>query len=301
MLRDFGTAIVNTNCNIFNNPINPIALKKLVILFIVLMCQVTLWAQRKPKIKGSRIVTEVTGELPMFDAVQLNDDLDIVLKKSFGPGYRIEADDNLVDILKFKVEDGTLIISSFYDVTAKKKLDITVNFTELRAISAKEGSISTSEMISSDELFVDAFSDAQLNLQASAAVMDINMEDSSRADFNVDVDSLNVSINGRAESYIYAVNGVSLVDIEQNGSLTLEGTSERIDLTLTDNSKAKAGKMEAGNVKLRIENAATARIYAYKELELSAIDNTRVYLYGNPKVNIVEFSNTTQLLKKEEQ
>ncbi|MCL6267293.1 GIN domain-containing protein [Flagellimonas myxillae] len=274
-------------------------MKNLAIL-LLLLCQVTLWGQRKPKIKGSRIVTEVNGELPMFNAVQLNDDLDIVLKKSFGPGYEIIADDNLIDILKFKVVDGTLIISSFYDVTAKKQMDITVNYTELRAITAKEGRISAPDMISSDELFVDAFANTRLEIHASAAVMDINLEDNSRADFNVDVDSLNISVNNRAEGYVYAVNEVSLIDLEQNGSLTFEGTSDRVEANLTGNSRLKGEKMEAATIAAKLANSAVARLYAYRDLELSAIDNTRIYLYGNPKITILEFLNTAQLLKKEE-
>ncbi|TMU54382.1 GIN domain-containing protein [Flagellimonas algicola] len=275
-------------------------LKNLAILLLLLF-NLTAFAQRKPKIKGSRIVTEVNGELPMFNTVQLNDDLDIVLKKSFGPGYKIEADDNLIDILKFNVVDGTLIISSFYDVTAKKKLDITVEFTELQAIVVKEGSITSEDMINSDELFVDAFSNARLNLQASAAVMDIRMEETSRGDFNVDVDSLNISINQRAEAYVYAVNEVGLVDLEQNGSLTLEGTSDRIEANLTDNSRLKAERMETAAINAKLENSAVARLNVYRELELSAIDNTRTYLYGNPSITLIEFLNTAQLLKKEEQ
>ena len=94
------------------------------LLPLLLLFMVSMTAQRKPKIKGNRVVTEVNGELPSFNAIVLEDNLDIVLKKSFGPGYRIEADDNLVDILKFKVEDSTLVISSFYTVTSKKKFNI---------------------------------------------------------------------------------------------------------------------------------------------------------------------------------
>nr|WP_299383291.1 DUF2807 domain-containing protein [Allomuricauda sp.] len=275
-------------------------MKKLAIL-LVLLCQVSVWAQRKPKIKGSRIVTEVNGELPAFNAIQLNDDLDIELKKSFGPGYEIVADDNLIDILKFKVEDSTLVISSFYNVTAKKQMDITVNYTELKSISAKQGSIVAGDMINSDELFVDAFSNARLNLQASAAVMDINLEESSRADFNLDVDSLNVRVTNRAEAYVYAVNEVGLVDVEQNGTLTMEGTSDRVQINASDNARVKAEKMEAATVQARLENASTARVYAYREFELSAIGNTRIYLFGNPRIAITEFMNTAQLIKKEEQ
>ncbi|WP_420602811.1 GIN domain-containing protein [Flagellimonas sp.] len=273
---------------------------KNLLLLLLLLCHISILAQRKPKIKGSRIVAEVNEELPAFNAVQLNDNLDIVLKKSFGPGYEITADDNLIDILKFKVEDSTLVISSFYNVTAKKQFDITINYTELRAITLKEGSITTDDVVNSDELFVDAFSNSRLNLKASAAVMDINLEDTSKGDFNVDVDSLNVGLSNRAEAYIYAVNGTSLVDVDGNTSLTFEGTSDTIEVNLAGNARVKAEKMEAGIVRARLENAANARIYAFKDLELNAKGNSRTYLYGNPKVTILEFLDTSQLIKKVE-
>ena len=71
--------------------------------FLILLFTISVFAQRKPKIKGNRVVTQISETLPDFNAIVLQDDLDIVLKKSFGPGYEIEADDNLIDILKFKV------------------------------------------------------------------------------------------------------------------------------------------------------------------------------------------------------
>lgn len=270
------------------------------VVVLLLLSQVMVWAQRKPKIKGSRIVSEVNEALPAFNAVQLNDNLDIVLKKSFGPGYEIVADDNLIDILKFKVEDSTLVISSFYDVTAKKQFDITINYTELRAITAKEGSIVSTDIISSDVLFVDGFANSRLDVKASAGVIDINMEDNSKGDFNLDVDSLNVGVNKRAEAYIYTFNEVSLVDLDENGALTFEGTSDSITIDLSGNSKFKGERMEAGTVKALLENTANARIHAYRDLELASKGNSRVYLYGNPKITILEFLDTSQLIKKVE-
>lgn len=271
---------------------------KHLIILLLLMCHIAAMAQRKPKIKGSRVVTEVSDELPAFNAIQLNDDLDIVLKKSFGPGYEIIADDNLIDILKFRVEDSTLVISSFYNVTAKKQFDITINYTELKAITLKKGSISVDDVISSDELFVDTFENTRLNLKASAATMDINMEGVSKGDFNVDVDSLNVSISNRAEAYIYAVNEVSLIELDGNGMLTYEGTADRIQANISGNSRFKGQTMEAGTFNVNIENTASARVYAFRDLELRAKGNTKTYLYGNPQITILEFLDSSQLIKK---
>ncbi len=56
-------------------------MKRIIVLFIVFLPLLS-WAQRKPKIKGNRQVTEVREELPPFNAIELNDNLDIELKKS---------------------------------------------------------------------------------------------------------------------------------------------------------------------------------------------------------------------------
>lgn len=274
-------------------------MKKLLVVLLLIVPIIVL-GQRKPRIKGSRIVTEVNEELPPFNAVILNDNLDIVLKKSFGPGYEIVADDNLIDILKFEVQDGTLVISSYYDVTSKKQFDITVTYTDLRAITLKDGSIVSQDVIQSDELFVDGFNNTRLDIKASANVMDINLEDTSHGDFNVDVDSLNITIGNRADAYVYALNGTSLVDLDGNAALTLEGTSNTIQARLVGNSKYKGETMEAGTVKATLEEDATADIYAHGDFELSAKGRTRVYLYGAPKITVLEFMDSAQLIKKEE-
>ncbi|WP_222983199.1 GIN domain-containing protein [Flagellimonas meishanensis] len=273
-------------------------MRKILILFF-LVGPIGLTAQRKPKIKGSRIVAQVNEELPAFNAVLLNDNLDIMLKKSFGPGYEIIADDNLIDILKFRVEDSTLVITSYYDVTAKKQLDITINYTELKSITVKEGSVVTMDRLESDELFVDGFGTSRLDIKASAAVLDINLEDVSRGDFNVDSDSLNISLNKRAQAYVYASGEVGLIDLEGQSSLTLEGTSQRLQVKLTGYSKYKAENMETGTLKAMVEKEADARINVYQQLELNARDNASIYLYGNPSITINEFTNSAQLIKKE--
>ena len=228
-------------------------------LLLALLLPVIVFSQRKPKIKGSRVVTEVKQELPPFNAIQLNSDMAITLKKSFGPGYTIIADDNLIDIYKFKVEDSTLVISSFYDVSSKKQHEITVDNVEITALYVKEGSVVSKEQITTDALFVDAFGASRLDLQVNAGVADINLEDNTKADFNLDVDSLNVRLAKRAESYMYAVTESNTVSLETNSSLTLQGTSDRMALEVAGNSKYKGEKMEAGSVLVMMDYEARVR------------------------------------------
>jgi hypothetical protein len=274
-------------------------MKKLLILLLIAS---PLWmqAQRKPKIKGSRIVTQVSEELPPFDAIVLNDDLEINLKKSFGPGFHLIADDNLIDVLKFEVQDGTLVISSYYNITAKKQLEITVDYTELTAITVKNGSMVSKDVIESNELFVDGFNNAKMDIKANAAVMDINLEDTSSGDFHTEVDSLNINLNKRAQAYVYAQINAGTVDLEGNASLAMEGTSDKIQINVMDYAKYKGETMQISSCALELAGNASARVYAFGDINIKSTGDASIYLYGSPKITIEEFLGRSQLIKKED-
>ena len=101
------------------------------VLLLTLLPMVVMSQQRKPKIKGNRKVTRVTERLPSFKAILLKDDLDIAIVAAKSPSYQLIADDNLVDVITLKVVDSVLEISSFYKITSKKELDITINYERL--------------------------------------------------------------------------------------------------------------------------------------------------------------------------
>jgi len=274
-------------------------MKKLLILLMILSPIVAI-AQRKPKIKGSRIVTEISQELPPFNAVVLNDDLEITLEKSSSPGYHIIADDNLIDILKFEVTNSTLVISAYYNIAAKKQLDITVNYTKLKTITLQKGTMVSKDIIESNELFVDGFNNTKFDIKVNAAVMDINLEDTSSGDFHLEVDSLNINLNKRAQAYVYAQINTGILDMEGNSSLAMEGTSDRFQLNLLEDAKYKGEAMQIGSCKLTINGKANARVHAFRDIQINATGNAVIYLYGTPKITIDEFLDTVQLIKKQE-
>lgn len=272
---------------------------KNIVILILITFPILSNAQRKPKIKGSRIVSELSEELPPFNAIVLNDDLDIRLNKALGPGYHLIADDNLIDILKFEVQEGTLVISSYYNITAKKQLEITINYTDLQAITVKNGSVVSNEIIDTEQLFIDGFNNTKLDIRANAAVMDINLEDTSSGTFNVEVDSLNINLGARSDAYVYAQMDSGALDLEGNSSLTIEGTSDRLQANILDYAKYKGETMEVGSYQLIISGNSNARVYAFRDIAIKATQDARIYLYGTPKITIDEFLDTVQLIKKE--
>lgn len=254
-------------------------------------------AQRKPKIKGNRSIVQVNENLSPFNAIQLIDDLEIVLKKSFEEGYTIEADDNLIDVLKFEVKDGTLFISSFYKITAKKKLEIIINYRELESITMENGKMNSDDVISADELRIKTSGPSRLELNANSTITHLAMEGISSGDFNFASDSIDVQLTDRIDTRIYVVGESTHVSMQKNATARLEGTTDSLQVLLYGNANLKAERCEATSVKAFLEESPDANIYAITNFELSSRGSSRVNLYGNPEVKIAEFLDTSKLHK----
>ena len=271
--------------------------KKVLPLLLCLSCMAIV-AQRKPKIKGNKSVIEVREDLPAFHGLELMDNLEIVLQKSTEPGYTITADDNLIGILKFEVVDSVLTISSFYTITAKKQLDIVVRYNELRSIEAEDGKIISEGIISTDELSVHTLGFSRLDIQWSAAVSKLHMDDNSKAQINVDSDSLTVNLGDKINANIYAVSRTHSLTMDSDALANLEGNSENLTINMWGTTKLRAEGLEAGAVELDIAESASARIQAVEKLRLTSSDGAKVFLYGEPGIEIVQFSDTSELYKR---
>ncbi len=258
------------------------------------------FAQRKPKIKGNKNVVEVREDLPAFNAVQLDDDLEIVLQKSSNEGYALETDDNLIDVLKFKVSDSTLVISSFYNITAKKKLKITIYYTELDAVTMRNGEISMKDVISTDRLDVNTYGTARLELNATADIININMEEISSGDFNLASDSLNLTLKDRIDVKVYATGAKNTLYMYKNASAKMEGTTGFLMAKLYGDSSLKAEKLETIKTLLISEDSPKAQVNVLEDFQLSSRGSSRTSLYGNPKITILDFLDTSQLDKEKD-
>lgn len=275
-------------------------MKKGTLLLLLALSSCYMYAQKKPKIKGNKDVVEVKEYLPAFKAIQLNDDLDITLQKSSEESYNIIADDNLLGVLKFEVMDSTLVISSFYKITAKKKLEITVNYKELEAITLRDGKVNVESMISSDKFYVNTYGSSKIDLNVSAALLNINMEDNSSGNLNLDSDSLSISLKDKINAIIYSVGETASIEMFKNATVKIEGTTDSLSVRLVENTSFKGAKFEAASALLSLEGSSTARIYAFKDFELASSGNSKTYLLGNPKITITKFLNTSILRKEED-
>ena len=111
---------------------------KISYIIVVLFITTFSHAQKKEKIKGSKIITVTVKEIDTFDAVDIADNLEVFLVKSDKNSVEIEADDNLHDAVIFEIIGSTLKLYSTKDVIRAKKFSIRINYTnDLKMIVVK--------------------------------------------------------------------------------------------------------------------------------------------------------------------
>ncbi len=267
-----------------------------VVFCLVISC--LSYGQRKPNIKGSRVVVEVRENLDFFNAIELNDDLDILLKKSADYGYGLAIDDNLVEVLKFRVVNNILSISSFYKIRSKKKLEITVFCDELNSLLLRDGKIDMEDMIVTDALAVTTYDTAKLNLNANVGFMEVMMFDNSAADLNIEADTLNITVRDRVDANIMAMSKNTTLEMYKSTEVRMEGEAKILNAHLYENASLKAEAFETSEINLTAEATTNAYVNVRDTLNLSSKHSAKVFVYGGGKINVNDFSGASQLSKR---
>lgn len=271
---------------------------KRILLVVLLAVNVVAYAQRKPKIKGNRNVVEVKEDLPSFNAIRLDDNLEVYLQEGAAEGYVVEADDNLLDILKFRVVDGTLNISSFYNIRSRKKLRITVLFNRLNHIDITAGRILTSDKFRSDGLDVTISGMGKAELAVNVGTLNIKLEGNASGDINVEADSLNIEGRDKSKLKLYAVAESTTVQMMKNATAFLEGFSNDLTLKMTEQASLKAAQLETNRAVAFVEANTSAEVYVVDSLELNASGASKTYAYGAGSINLQEFLDTSELYRR---
>ena len=86
-------------------------MKKFTVLLVLLLLSTSfVLAQKKEKIKGSKMVTTELREIGSFESLEIEDNLEVYLEKGDKAEIKIEADENLHDHIIIDLKDKTLLV-----------------------------------------------------------------------------------------------------------------------------------------------------------------------------------------------
>lgn len=259
-----------------------------------------LLAQKAEKIKGSRVVTSSVKEIKSFNAIEVEDNLEINLEKGDKNEIKIEADDNLHDIINLNVQDEILIISTSKEAQSFKKLTVKITYTnDLNLVTAKDESvINAIQEIILDNITFKTFDRSKLFLNVNSKNFILQSNDKSKTELNLKGENTFIELS-KNTSLKALINSTNLkCDLYQKATAALEGDANNTTLRLDNSAELTARNFNSKNTDVSIEGSASCNLLAENTIVIDATDKTEIELYGSPKIEIRKLAGEAKLFKK---
>lgn len=272
--------------------------KNLVLFLLILVCGA--YAQKREKIKGSRNVTIEKKDVVDFDALEVQDELEVILVKGDKSGIELEADDNLQDALSYTNNGNLLILSTFKDIRSHKKFIVRVTYTDSlkTVISKNKSKVTAVETIKLNKVTFKATEDSKMFLNALTQSFTLIGSDDSYVELNDKSENCTIELSNNSE--LKAL--ISSIDLKfdqyQKSKATVEGDAINFKLRLDNQSNFIGKKLDAKNVRLITEDTSKVSLFADKTIKIEATGDSDIELYGNPKIELEKFNDTSKLFKK---
>jgi hypothetical protein len=259
-----------------------------------------LLAQKAEKIKGSKVVTTSQKEIKSFNAIEIGDNLEINLEKGDKNEIKIEADDNLHDIINLEVQDDILMISTSKEAQGFKKLSVKITYTnDLNLVTTKDESVVNAiQEIILDNITFKTFDKSKLFLNVNSKNFILQSNDKSKIELNLKGENSFIELSKNA-TLKALINSVDLkCDLYQKANAVIEGDATNANLRLDNSAELNARNFNIKNSNLAIEGNANCSILAENSIVISATDRAEIALFGTPKIEINKLEGEAKLLKK---
>ncbi|MFH6987331.1 GIN domain-containing protein [Flavobacterium collinsii] len=275
-------------------------MKKNTALLLLLLITTLTFAQRREKIKGSKIVTTSVKEVGAFDGIEADDNLEVYLERGEKNEIRIEADDNLHEIIGMDLREKVLRLYTTKESTIFKKLVVHVIYTSSlkTAIAKNEAVIYAIQELQLDDITFHSFDYAKLLLNVNSKKFGLFADDKSKTELNLKAEdaTLQLSKNSSIKTLVSAIK--FKCDLYQKTTATIEGIAEKATIRLDNNSVFTGIKFTLKEANVTTEGSSVATILAENTLAIAAGDKSEISLFGNPKIDLTRFSEEAKLIKK---
>jgi Putative auto-transporter adhesin, head GIN domain len=272
---------------------------KLLVVAILCLTILPVAAQKKAKIKGSKVVVDVFENLDAFNEIEINDGLEVSLMQTNANGYSLKIDSNLVDVVKFKVMDSVLKIYQTHRITSSKKLELAVTFQNLNKMTLRNGAkIEGQNKFILDSLAMTVSDNSNFELDLETQVTNIIINGSSKGKIQLKSNEAKITLNDNA----FLRGSLSIEDLNltlnERSDINVEGDVINMNLITTGSTDIKAKNLKTTNASLQASNSSDIYLYVSKELGIYAKGKSNIYVYGTPHITVDGLNDKSQIIKK---
>jgi len=225
----------------------------LIILLVIVSCNVI------GEIGSGNVIRE-ERKVSSFNGIEVSGAFDVKLIQGTVSSVVIEADDNLMPLIRTEVRGSTLVIDNKKPISHSKGLKVFITFTELKSIDLSGA--------------VDIESQGKLTLP------ELSISGSGASDGKLEMDVRKLSIDCSGGSKLKLSGSAKDVEVDASGA---------VDLFAYD--------FPAETYKLSISGAGKAEINISKELNVDISGAATVHYKGNPTKNVQDISGAGTVKK----
>ena len=275
-------------------------MKKYTVILLFLLSTTLSFAQKKEKVKGSKTVTVELREIGPFESLEIEDNLEVYLERGDKNEIKIEADENLQDLITLDLKDKTLRIYTSKHAVNYKKLIVRVTYTnDLNLVTSKnETTINAIQEILLESITFKSHDYSQLFLNVNAKNFILQADDKSKTELNLKSENTSIEMSKNA-TLKALVSTIDLkVDLYQKANATIEGTATNAIIRLDNNSELTGNKLTIKNIDVTTESYSNCSVNAVTTVIIDAANKSEIQLVGAPKIEIRRFADEAKLIKK---
>lgn len=273
-------------------------MKKIIILLCINLVFSSCGTQ---KVKGSRnVITEHTN-LKDFSSVEIQGDFEVSLQKGRQAAMEVRADDNLHSIIQTEVSNNTLYIKPTKIIRRSKAQEIKLSFPDILESIKISGK---TELYSEEDLYLE---DLELRINDKSRVWltitarDLNLYQQGKAKtkMNLTAENTYFQLNGSSDLEALVNAPVVKIDSYEKASADIEGETGNFELRAEHSSRFNGRRFTAREASVTAEGRSKNQVEVLENLALIARDKASIDIYGDPKIEMLEFTESAKLSKKE--
>ena len=256
-------------------------------------------AQKKEKIKGSKIVTVEIKPVANFETMDVSDDLEVYLIKGTSSSVEIDADANLHDIVDVKTKGKALYLSTLKTATGFKKFILRITYTDdlKQVILHNEVKANSLTDLDLSTITFKNYDDTRLFVTSKSTNFSLFLDDTSRAEINLkgEKSTLNLSKNSQLKALI--VSNDIVIDQYQKADAKIEGDCNNLKVRLDNAARFTGKNLVAKSAEITTELNTKASINAKTLVKIAASGTSEIELFGSPKVELINFADSALIRK----
>jgi len=275
-------------------------MKKLALLFIVVLLTSISYGQKREKVKGSKIVTIEKKGIGNFENLEIEDNLEILLIKSDKCSLEIEADDNLHSEININTNGNTLRLTTLKDVGGFKKFLVKVFYNnDFKLLLAKHETIITATSdVELDNFTIKSFDYSKIFMNGKIKTFTIMQNDKSKSELNLKAEMVTIELSKNAQLKALIASNQLKADLYQKSSAVVEGDVIDLKLRLDNSSEFTGMNLISKSAELIAEANTTTKINVVTNATIEASGKSEIQFYGDAKIELKKFTENTVIMKK---